>query len=40
MIDFQTHPEVNHPDFCKTYSLYRRLQHHHLYLVCLFQIEK
>ncbi len=36
---FINHPQINDPNFSKTYSLYRRLNHHYLYLACLFEIE-
>lgn len=36
---FVNHPAISNPDFSKTYSLYRRLNHHHHYLLCLFIIE-
>lgn len=34
------HPEKEHPYFCRVYSKYRRMNHHYLYLACLFQIEE
>jgi len=37
---FMSHPKKDDINFSKTYSKYRRLQHHQMYLVCLFQIDK
>lgn len=37
---FINHPQINDPNFSKVYSKYRRLNHHYLYLKCLFLIEE
>jgi hypothetical protein len=37
---FISHPKRNDPNFSKVYSKYRRMNHHYLYLLCLFLIEE
>ena len=37
---FINHPKKDDPNFSKSYSKYRRMNHHYLYLACLFRIEE
>lgn len=33
------HQQLNHPNFCKAYSAWKRLAHSHYFLACLFHIQ-
>ena len=35
---YQYHPMRTNPDFCKTYSNWKRIVHHSVFLACLFAI--
>jgi hypothetical protein len=37
---WKDHHLKEHPFFCRIYSKYRRMNHHYLYLACLFKIEE
>lgn len=33
------HQQLNHPNFCKAYSAWKRITHSHYYLACMFGIQ-
>lgn len=36
---WRNHQQLNHPNFCKAYSAWKRITHSHYYLACMFGIQ-